>query len=188
MWKAIKSNGKLESVAKCPMNEYVCWLLDGKDGQVTAQDLLDVRQLICDGTVVTHHMAIVATTDSELLSPGRWEGQFTKVGCAGHNVKASPVECHFAVQYGMHDEFGISFDNPAIVDVSPLFLTNEKLRRHDQMAKKDYSIGLCQCILLNKDRFRIIPGYTYAGNYSFPTTSGKREIMKWAAKGYNVGK
>ena len=136
-----------------------------------------------DGALVSHHMGIVVNSDGCLMNRAKREGGFTKTGCGGYSSRAAVVESRFASQFGVYDEFGISLDNPAVVDVLPPIITRQKGNSDDLRRGKRYSLGLNQYIMLDRNKVELIKGYTYAGKFIFPNTdhSNRGRLVGYSA-------
>eukprot|EP00973_Karenia_brevis_P068072 9469834-Karenia_brevis.AAC.1 len=61
---------------------------------------------------------IPVNPDGEILFRSRRGGQFTKFLSGGGKEELTPLQAHYHCRAGLEDEYGIGFNNPAIIDIS----------------------------------------------------------------------
>ena len=123
-------------------------------------------------TTIRFSSAIVVTDDYQLLTRGRRPGQYTKYGPGGGgDVKTLP-HLGFAIRNGCRDEFGIAFDNPAILDISPPLICIEAPHASDRAEGRPWTAVAVQFIMVDHTQIRKVSQPRITGGHARPTTDG----------------
>ena len=118
VWDSLGDSSTLDLMLEHPIQAYCCRVFDQGQDQSQGTRRPEIACLVRP-ELVRHTAMLVVTTDGQVLSRSRRGAQFTKLGCGGGKRSKSLVHCHYACREGLDDEFGISFHNPAVLDISP---------------------------------------------------------------------
>ena len=139
MWKCLKNPEFMNRMAHSPVHVYCCKMLD----QLLYDEEMCVRPYIAGlvtPTHIRHSVMLAVTTELELLSRSRRTGQFAKLMSDGGSDDKSCVHNQFACRNGLFDQFGIGFNNPAVLDISPPILTVTAPHRVEKEEGEPYTI------------------------------------------------
>ena len=98
---------------------------------------------------IRHAVTHVVTNRGRVLSRSRKGGEFGKVGNGGGEHDKSLSHLHFSARHGVYDEFGIGFNNPAVLDISPPILTIEAPHASEWKKGEPYTVVWVQYMLID---------------------------------------
>ena len=148
VWESVNDHSALLRMNASPVYAYCNEVLDElgawEPGVTTLVSPTDIR----------HTVAICVDTNEEILSRGRRTGQFTKYGNGGGDDGKSGMHLHFACRNALLDEFGIGFNNPAVLDLSPPYICLQAAHAGDRRYFQRYSAVWVQYCLLDAAMIR----------------------------------
>ena len=162
----------MNRMAHSPVHVYCCKMLD----QLLYDDKQRVNPYIAalvTPTHIRHSVMLAVTTDVELLSQSRRTGQFAKLMSGGGEDDKSCMHNYFACRNGLIDEFGIGFNNPAVLDVSPPILTITAPHSAERKRGDPYTIVWVQYCLLDAGQIKRHEEPVNFGHLDAPSTDGK---------------
>ena len=95
---------------------FTCALCDAYQQQKYVMN--QMVELLFKSTEITHTVMIVIDTAGRVLFRNIGTRDWIKRGSGGGKYNKSLIHCHFSCREGVYDEFGISFTNRAVMEVS----------------------------------------------------------------------
>ena len=105
-------------------------------------------------TEIKHSVAIMVDTDLNVYHRSRRTGQFCKVGPGGGEEQGSK---HYSCREGLKDEFGVDFNNPAVLWVSQPIIEIAAPHENEQRRGKPFSLVWMQYVLIDARKVEKLP-------------------------------
>ncbi len=146
VWDCVNNPSQLLRMAASPVYKYCTETLDELGIWEPGVSALIYPQRI------RHSVMLCATTKGDVLSRSRRTGQFTKMGPGGGEEAKSCMHNHFACRHGIHDEYGIGFNNTAVLDISPPILSISEPHPVEKALGEKVTVVWIQYCLLDADQ------------------------------------
>jgi hypothetical protein len=182
IWEAVNDDEKLNMMINHSVDQYCRRTLDASESRAREsrskgeepKDASHYKWLL-QKTRVRHTVMYILDTAGRIASRARKVGQFMNHGRGGGKHEKPLASCHYACMEGIRDEFGISRNNRAILDVSAPILTVEPPHYSNEGHEGGCTILWNQFVLLDANeivRLDDDPNPSYLGGLSRPSTPG----------------
>jgi len=122
VWKRVRDPELLAQMATSPVHQYICTVLDSLE-ESGSLDQPGIAYLYsapaAQELYIQHCVTIFIDTDGKILSRGRAGGQFTKLLNGGGAWPKTLGQLAFEARLTAKDEYGLSLNNSAILEISP---------------------------------------------------------------------